>query len=1261
MKKFTKSAIAAAIVLSMSGFAMAAEGMYGASIGTDGKVQKAEAFGANTVEVTDKGVVVNAAGVVVANKVEGDKTTKAYGAFTNILNPNEAIGLVDSIFTGNSSENAGGGATIWSDGNGSLEIGNTIANSVFSGNSADKKGGALAYLLMEETHHPGQSLTVTDSTFTNNHVGTIKDGKVASEGTGGAIHAEDDLTISGTSSFTGNTATGFGGAVYATGDSVVVKLDATDKTDVITFSGNTQNYGTETAAANDIYLANVAALTVSGEGKVELLSGLAGTGSANSSAEQFYVADASGFSGAFTVNGGTTTVAGDKYFAGIVTVSGGTLQSDALQLTTASATTVSNGGHLMADSIALGKAAAANAEAVDAKLIIGGQASTGDLTFVTAGSQLTVNGELEITGKISGPVDAEGQAVALTGVTNAGTIYTDISNLIASTTSDEKTTWSATQFGAALKEQTGKVVDASYTGSYTKDEFSKLTALVGNVVFDNAQLVARDENGTETKASFEDAAAVGDVGHTGVTIAYGTANPYKQLSNNAVMGSVEFAPKPEAEAIQTVWLNGKNSTSLTDFCLTLRGDADNEVVIGAQDAEGQYVTVYANNVQFGKYESDAANVHNDLSLYGTQNAVVGTVVMDTDKTITLNSGAKLNVTGKLTTTGVDAAADQFTVSGGSVTLRGFYDPDSAIPQAKENVSTTVVTPLDYSLHINAGGASLANDAEGNHSQLVLGDKYEAAADAYAAAHEGHNFIYVGEQTTFEGALPTFENQGEVNDVVIDMSTLSSSHYVADVLGAVIKSDTATGSIGNVDQFVLQNLQGINNRVLAKDKETGKYSLNIGAVAANATVDFGTVFYGSEVDKGWWGYTTTQTADGNGVVAVEANQAVIRDFYEAGSHLAGQMDADVNAVSFGHNALSDAIVFGFDEFMSDVDAAWAKVEGTEAYQALDADAAERAKDAFYSSRFENYIEAGNTASNMAALGGAFSVGFDINDQIRSTIDRRSSLANLNAVRNASGITPWVDVMGTWNSADSLYGASGYEADIYGATLGADYTASCGAILGAAISIGQADANSVDASTKVDNDVDFWGVSLYGSHRIGNVNGKFDIGYVSTSNDLSSSSAYFGTVKESLDADIFTVGLGAEYLASVGALNVVPHAGIRWTSLDMDDSQYGADYDKMNLFQMPIGVAFSGTFDMTGWKVAPMLDISVVPTFGDKDAVANYAGGIADTVRVVDSNPVQMTLGVNASVDAWTFGVNYGLSAGSDDRLNNAFNLNARYTF
>ena len=981
--------------------------------------------------------------------------------------------------------------------------------------------------------------------------------------------------------------------------------------------------------------------------------------------------DVAGANSALEISGGDVTITTFKTTAGTSTIAA---TSDNVKITTLEALggTFTNAGTTVIETAQLGKAATTRTNATPAVKAEGvtnentGNLTIGTLVFNTNDSVLSNSGSLTLDAIDTSALGAD---EALSAVTNTGTIYTDIANLITSKTDGQTTTWTATKFGAALAGDSGTVLDESYTGTYTKAEYDSLKTKVGNVVFDNAQFVARADDGTETKETFKNALTVGDVGHSAVVQAHNFNNPAVTVgSSNAVMGSIEFVPNKGALAIDAVWLNSNgDGSNLSTGTLTLRGDAENEVIIGATDAEGKYVTVHANNVNFGKYESDRANVHNDLALTGG-NAVVGTVVMDEEKAITLASGAKLNVTGELTTTGVASASEgMFTIDGGSVTLRGShvdYSVNAAAAMARASVPATPVTPLDYSLHISAGGASLSNDEDGNHSQLVLGDEYEAAADAYAAAHEGHNFIYVGEQTTFEGALPTFGEEDETNDVVIDMSTLSSSHYVADVLGSIIKSDEATGSLEKVDKFVINNLQGINNRVLSKDDATGKYSLNIGEVASNAQVDFGTVFYGESNDQGWWGYTTEKTADANGVVAVEANKEVIRDFYEMGSHLAGQIDSDVNAVSFGHNAIADAIVFGFDGFMSDVDEAWAKVAATEEYQTLlasDPDAANRVEDAFYNSRLESYIEAGNTATNMAVLGGAFSVGFDINDQIRNTIDRRSSLANLNVARNATGITPWVDVMGTWNTADGLYGSSGYEADIYGATLGADYTASCGAILGAAISIGQADANSVDASTKVDNDVDFWGVSFYGSHRIGNVNGKFDIGYVSTSNDLSSSSAYFGRFDESLDADIFTVGVGAEYLATVGSLNVVPHAGIRWSSLDMDDSKYGADYDKMNLFQMPIGVAFSGTFDMTGWKVAPMLDISVVPTFGDKDAVASYTGGIKDTVRVVDSNPVQMTLGVNATVDAWTLGVNYGLSAGSDERLNNAFNFHARYTF
>ena len=282
---------------------------------------------------------------------------------------------------------------------------------------------------------------------------------------------------------------------------------------------------------------------------------------------------------------------------------------------------------------------------------------------------------------------------------------------------------------------------------------------------------------------------------------------------------------------------------------------------------------------------------------------------------------------------------------------------------------------------------------------------------------------------------------------------------------------------------------------------------------------------------------------------------------------------------------------------------------------------------------------------------------MNNEVTGAITRHTSLVHQGNAPRAQGMNAWADVFATKNEAKSIYGDAGYEADIYGAVLGFDYTASCGGVLGLAMNIGTADANGVGSD--IDNDADFYGISLYAAQQFGKFNVQADLGYNVVKNDLTAKTA-FGNFTEDADADVFTFGLGTEFYAQAGSVNVVPHAGIRMTRIDMDDSRFGVDYDTMTLWQMPIGVAFSGTFETTGWKLAPMVDLSVVPAFGDKDAEFSI-GTDADNCRVVDSNPVQATLGIAAQKDAWTFGLNYRMTAGSDDRMNNSFNASARYTF
>ncbi len=634
----------------------------------------------------------------------------------------------------------------------------------------------------------------------------------------------------------------------------------------------------------------------------------------------------------------------------------------------------------------------------------------------------------------------------------------------------------------------------------------------------------------------------------------------------------------------------------------------------------------------------------------TAASVVNNGTMQVDGTLyaeTIAQNKTLNVEGALYATTITADADATTSNTGLVVLSG-------VKQTAEGATGWDVGTGNMTI-----GPKTIAEAEGEQGieqeggVLVVGNGALAAA-AYHADNHLDNLVWVGQETNFADSV-TFGTKASgtmdgkyttgSNVVAIDIAGLANTGYAAGedlaTTSNVITSDADIAA----DKLVFANLQNINKGMLVFNEATENFELKVGDVTATE-IDFGTMFYTGDVNA------ETDT------VAFETNDRDVDDWV-GGLAVEGEVYDSLDNFNFGRNELVDAIVFGTDDYRASLEAAFKKLAEANGWEETDADYQDR-YNAFMDAGHARYEDGIDSVSYMAVLGGAFSTAVDINNEVWKSLDRRMSAANLNAPRNAYGVTPWVDVIGTTNEAKDLFGGAGYEADIYGAVLGADWTAPCGAILGLAFSVGQADANSADWGNKVENDVDFWGVSLYGSHRIGNFNGKVDFGYISTSNDLSTHTV-LGKFDESLDADIYTFGLGAEYIVEAGAFNVVPHAGIRWSRIDMDDSKFGADYDAMNLFQMPLGVTFSGTIEMTGWKVAPMVDLSVVPAFGDKDAVASYMGGYTDSTRVVDTNPIQMTLGVNAQVDAWTFGVNYGLTAGGDERLNNSFNLNARYAF
>ena len=315
---------------------------------------------------------------------------------------------------------------------------------------------------------------------------------------------------------------------------------------------------------------------------------------------------------------------------------------------------------------------------------------------------------------------------------------------------------------------------------------------------------------------------------------------------------------------------------------------------------------------------------------------------------------------------------------------------------------------------------------------------------------------------------------------------------------------------------------------------------------------------------------------------------------------------------------------------------------------------------------NFQTIRTTLNDVAAIGattGAQAVTMDAVNQMADTVAARTSILT----QRAQGVNVWVDVNGGRFEGKKVMDGAGYSSDIYAGTLGADYQFANGAVLGAALTIGTADTDSEGTTAKTSMDSDLVGFSVYGSKTFADIwNVAGDIGYLQASNDVTESGYGFGDFSE--DVNAFTLGVRGEVLTKAGSVNIVPHLGLRYTRLSTDGftAGFNTEIDDQNIFQMPVGVTVSADFETSGWTIAPKFDLSVVPTFGDKDAdlklgITGVSASDDLSVRVIDSNPVQATLGVSATNGAWGFGLNYKLGVGSDDRMNNSFNANVRYAF
>lgn len=769
----------------------------------------------------------------------------------------------------------------------------------------------------------------------------------------------------------------------------------------------------------------------------------------------------------------------------------------------------------------------------------------------------------------------------------------------------------------------------------------------------------------------------------GLKIDKGTAAQNIAVINNGTItftdAAGEFAGLNEVANVKKAIAPSGNGLIVFGDKVTIKAEEVNKVLTdgkvkadavaslaGVELAQFKDATVTGVNAalsgSFGKVEladkQDALKVTSGLKLNGTGDLVSGKGQGDK---VTLQ-GVNIGENGKLTTTGAGAvvgaiagnegkfgalnvAAGDLTVKGDAVLQNLTVAADSALVMGKAAEADKAVGALEVKDYALVLGTLTAGKLTANGNVFVGSDEADVAGKL--VVNELVSGTVFADPAWKDGHILSLNDASQVA-----VGTAAAGSTVVAGQGSLV-------AIGTTDLDVAAKaVAAAGHAVLGTNEGQMKSAIYVDGGKtydeATDTTSYKTIA-GNVIASGW---NTDKFNDASvdaktGVQVLENNLMVV----------------DMNTIDTT-GALKDKVhTIAFD------DAKVASYEGLETLPLVTAMYEGKAQNgASTSAKFNNWlmssgngldreevIAIGNDAAKLGATSAVASVTMDAISAFNDSVAARTNVL----AQRAEGVTVWADVMGGHYEAKELMDGQGYKSDVYGGVLGVDSVVS-GYTLGAAFTVATADTDSTNTLAVSSTDSDFVGFSVYGAKAFGQFNLAADLGYMKGSNDVSVNAYNIGDF--SADTDAFTLGLRGDVLVDAGSFKVVPHAGLRFTHLTTDDfeSAYTTKIDSMNIFQMPVGVTVTGNVEAAGWNVAPLLDLSVVPAFGDTDAdmtlgINGVAATSALSTQVIDSNLFQMKLGVSAQKDAFTFGLNYKLGAGSDNRVNNTFNATVGYAF
>lgn len=534
---------------------------------------------------------------------------------------------------------------------------------------------------------------------------------------------------------------------------------------------------------------------------------------------------------------------------------------------------------------------------------------------------------------------------------------------------------------------------------------------------------------------------------------------------------------------------------------------------------------------------------------------------------------------------------------------------------------------------------------------------------------GQSMLALGQNVTLDGGQIIVDAGVDASGKINGTPVSDAAYFGKDSL-LVVNGSTINGAEAAID--LKNGSLNVQNgaKLLIADAVSGQtYTVITGE--ANTDTAFNGGAYNSDTSTGWKGDNLLTSSDMLSLTSKDGTVFMVKsedahtvfpnlshELATAVNTLYGQKINDVDADAMGVRFLSRATDNRF--LGADKDAAAATIESA-------------ARIAFAGAVPQMTKMASDAGSNAVVN----RLGFANPADGAQAMDAEGKIVDRNTTGFALWIAPlWQSQHGWGMEADNLdYGFNG---NLGGVSLGADYTFENAIRAGITFNIGGGYAESSGGDlNSTENRMSFWGLGAYAGWNYENFGLMADVSYTSTWNDLKQdmdSRMGMGDLEADVQASAISAGLRAEYKLETSVLDVIPHIGVRYMSLNtwgFDAESNGGtvlegDGFHQDIWTFPVGVTFTKDFTLdSGWSFKPSIDFSVIPAAGDIKAKQDVAftglpGSYEVETQMMDYLTWQGGVGLEMGNDTMSFGVNYTLQAGQHTTGHGVFG-SFRYEF